>query len=117
MRTEVCATVRLPAFHRWPDAPEDVGYLRSRHRHLLTVRVWMAVRHANREVEFHQLQRQISALLLDLLPACNPGELEMGAFSCEHVANLLYENADRLCGTPSVVEVWEDDENGVRVWP
>ena len=63
------------------------------------------------------LQRQISALLLDLLPACNPGELEMGAFSCEHVANLLYENADRLGGTPSVVEVWEDDENGVRVWP
>lgn len=117
MPTEVCATVRLPAFHHWPDAPHDVSYLRHRHRHLLTVRVWMAVQHEDRDVEFHQLQRRVRQLLGSLLPGRVPGELELGTRSCEHVAKLLIEHPERLGGTPLRVEVWEDDENGSVVMP
>lgn len=118
MRSEVCATVRIPAFHSWPDAPDDVAYLRHQHRHLLTVRVWMPVSHGDRDIEFHQLQRAVRVLLLALLPhPAQPGELQLGNRSCEHVAQLLVSHCSELGGMPNRVEVWEDDENGAILHP
>lgn len=104
----VCATIRAVAFHHWPGAPDDVRYLASRHRHLLTVRCWVDVSHPDRDVEFHTLQRELRAALAGMYPSGQHGELELGARSCEHVA------IDLLARLPSAaeVEVWEDDENG-----
>lgn len=116
LRRMVCATVTLPAFHNWPGAPEDVGYLASRHRHLLTVRVWVRTDHGDREVEFHQLQRRVRAVLFSVFPSPEPGEIELGARSCEHVAEVLFENAAALCVEPDRIEVWEDNENGATVF-
>lgn len=113
--SEVCATVRIVAFHRWPDAPEDVVHLAARHRHVLTVRVWCVVEHADRAVEFHQLQRSLRGLLTALYPSRNVGELELGARSCEHVARDVLEHTARLQAQAVRVEVWEDDENGATV--
>ena len=44
----------LPGIHCYPDAPDDVSYLRSPHRHLFHFKVGVPVNHANREIEFHQ---------------------------------------------------------------
>jgi hypothetical protein len=115
IRREVCATITLPAFHRWPDAPQDVGYLSDRHRHLLTVRVWCQVGHDDRQVEYHQLQRKLRALLFSLFPSRDYGELELGSRSCEAVAMVIAAEGERLGGTVRSVEVWEDNENGSRI--
>jgi len=122
--------LRVVGFHAWPDAPADVEHLRARHRHLFTLRVECAVRHSERDVEFHRLQRAVKHMLLDYysrhatLPANAPhdaiqtrpdDEFEFGARSCETIAQEIVE---RLYDWPiTAVEVWEDDECGARVEP
>ena len=109
----VCSTVRIVAFHRWPDAPEDVRYLSYRHRHMLTARVWFSVNDGDREVEFHQQQRKLRSLLKSLYPSRYDDEIELGSRSCEHVAEDIYSRRAHFGdATISKIEVWEDDENG-----
>lgn len=115
MMREVCATIKMVAFHSWPGAPADVNYLSHRHRHLLTVRVWCQAAHSDRAVEYHQLQRDLRTLLVSMFPARQAGELELGNKSCEAVAEMLAQQGERLGGRITSVEVWEDDENGSRL--
>jgi hypothetical protein len=58
LKTATSITVRFtaPGFHQWPAAPQRRAYLRERHRHLFHVAVTIPVLHADREVEFHDLQ-------------------------------------------------------------
>lgn len=111
-KTRVIVTHRQVGFHRWPNAPAEVEYLASEHRHLFAFRVECSVKQADREIEFHTLQRALRV-------ACthweNPrrAELMFGAMSCEMIALELYR---MLPDFPVLaIEVWEDDECGARV--
>lgn len=92
-------------FHRWKDAPDEVAFLRDRHRHLFHVRVEWAVSHTEREREFFIEQRaaqKAAARLRD-----EPGSAE---WSCETCATRIMEATGA-----SRVEVSEDGENGATV--
>lgn len=99
-------------FHYWSEAPEDVCFLRNRHRHYFGIKVAVKVSHGEREVEFFQLQRIIN---LSVLPSAFPrnteGEYEFGTMSCEHIAEVIATRLlDAGYGVISVV-VSEDGEN------
>lgn len=89
-------------FHRWKDAPDEVAFLRDRHRHLFHVRVEWSVTHADRDREFFIEQRAARAAVAALQAA--PGCEE---WSCEHWAARILEATGA-----SRVEVSEDGENG-----
>jgi len=96
---------QFEAFHRWKDAPDEVAFLRDRHRHLFHVRVEWPVSHANRDREFfieqRKAQRAVEWLRL---------EPDSEEWSCETWAARIGESVGA-----SRVEVSEDGENGATV--
>ena len=107
----VWVTFQRKGYHFYPDAPEDVGYLRDRHRHLFKFKVKIEVWHDNREIEFHQFQNKIEGWFDD-------GTLELNHKSCEMISDDLYrkiyneyhyqgDQPRELC-----IEISEDGECG-----
>lgn len=97
--------LEFEGFHRWPQAPSDVAYLRDRHRHVFHIEARFAVDHDNRAVEFIQFKGE----MLEWLRNRFPGN-ELGTKSCEQIAGLLLEAfALQSCA------VFEDGENGAIV--
>lgn len=102
MNVRVFATTSFEGFHCWPDAPAEVAFLRTMHRHRFHVRVEVAVNMLDREVEFILLQRKVCNLIGFTLE-----QTDVGTWSCERWATFLL---DRLGAAR--VEVNEDGENG-----
>lgn len=110
--TTIWATHTGIGFHRWPGAPEGRGYLRERHRHAFHVRAEVEVSHADRDVEFHDLQDLIRLWW-------GPAAREWGASSCEEIAQGVIDQLEGDGYRVASVTVAEDGENGatVRVLP
>jgi hypothetical protein len=106
MRIEVFATTTFEGFHRWPEAPAEVAYLRDRHRHLFHVTARARVSHADRSIEFHELKHQVEAVIRRI-----QAEEDPETWSCERWAGTLVERC-----LLSSCQVSEDGENGAEVW-
>jgi len=104
MKTIVWVTTLFEGYHRWKDAPDDVEFLRSFHRHVFDVRLGVEVGDDNREVEFFQLKREIGEFINKTF------EGNHFEFSCEQIAKQLLTKFNA-----SYVEVSEDGENGATV--
>lgn len=104
----VWVTFDRVGFHCYPDAPEEVAYLRDRHRHVFKFKVEVSVTHAERDIEFHMLKN----FLEKQYPVT-----ECGGKSCETMAlevlNLIEENYPNRRAS---VEVSEDGECGAVVF-
>lgn len=105
MKTVVWITTRFTGFHRWLAAPPEVDFLQDWHRHLFWVKVAVPVTHADREVEFFILKREVDAYLDQHYAGKRFEE------SCEMIAQRLL---DRF--SAAFVEVSEDGENGAIVF-
>jgi hypothetical protein len=119
----VYVTTRFEGLHHWPDAPEGVKFLRHPHRHVFHVKVYVEVRHGDREVEFITFKRTLEDFIQ--FNWFNPsGRPLLKTNSCEHIAK---EVADWMRpwlhdayglefvapnGRKWIVEVSEDGENG-----
>jgi hypothetical protein len=110
-KTYVYCTTRFVGFHRWPDAPSEVKYLRDNHRHEFHVKVTVQVGHNDRDVEFITLRERVDELF-----SGGSSIHQFGAKSCEMIAEdiISFVEAD---GTYKIhsVEVSEDGENGAIV--
>ena len=107
----IWVTFKKHGVHRYPDAPEEVAYLRSPHRHLFGFKVEITVFHDDREIEFHMFQNWLLALY-------DKDDLQLDYKSCEMIAQdiiqAIYSRYD--CTNRTVtVEVDEDGECGARV--
>lgn len=103
---KIWVTFQMKGFHRYPVAPEDVSYLRARHRHLFKFKVTISVTHNERDIEFHQFQTWLESLYAE-------GQLEADNKSCETLAEeLLTMIVTRYPGRLVEVEVSEDGECG-----
>lgn len=114
----VFVTYDFVGHHRWPDAPTDVGYLAGSHRHVFGVRVEVSVDGDNREIEYHTLKRQLlnaQRMRFNLIE--NTNEADLGAKSCEMVAEIILEDVMSLYPERLFyrVTVTEDGENGSTV--
>jgi len=89
-------------FHRWPAAPTKVAYLADRHRHKFCWKVWWAVTHDDREIEFCSMQENIERQIQWKI-----AHDDTTTWSCERWALYLLDEFDA-----KRVEVNEDGENG-----
>lgn len=102
----VYCTHQWPGMHRWPEAPDDVAFLRHRHRHQFSTRVEVRVEHDDRDVEFIRLKRCVSAFIEARFAGDND------AASCEHMARRIAAHLDAKGYSVARVVVSEDGENG-----
>lgn len=107
MKIYVTVTTQFEGFHCWPDAPDEVAFLRDRHRHMFHVKAVKRVSHDDRDVEFILLKRAIDTKVVTMQAADG---VDVSTWSCERWAlELVNEFGLSEC------EVSEDGENGARV--
>lgn len=105
--------------HKYPAALEDpslatgdeydVSFLGYPHRHIFHFRVWIEVRHANRDIEFIQFKRWLENQY-------NNGVLDFDYKSCEMLADELAERIQEVYPDRWLkISVAEDDENGCEI--
>lgn len=119
--TKVWCSFSAIGFHSWPNAPENVSYLRQTHRHAFRFKVTVLVPHPDRSIEFHTLRAKVQRSMMNSSTSFgimrNVVEKDVawdfGNSSCEMIAKelldiLVEDYPDRQIS----VEVSEDGENG-----
>lgn len=87
----------------------DVSFLGSPHRHIFHFRVWIDVKHSDREIEFIQFKRWLENLYKN-------NTLQLDYKSCEMISDDLYiQIAARYPNREVWIEVAEDGENGALI--
>ncbi len=106
----VTVRTRREFVHHWPDAPRDVAFLASKHRHQFHVELTVAVNHGDRDVEFVLLKRWLDTVLAGM-------PLDIGTTSCEQLAEELLGRTRNRWNPPGPIlcSVFEDGENGATV--
>lgn len=115
--TMVWVTFDKVGFHRYPDAPDEVAYLRDRHRHVFKFRVAISVFHDDREIEFHMMKNWLLSLYED--GATSLRALEVDHKSCEMLAQDLMDQILKKYDCLKrrvVVDVSEDGECGASLF-
>ena len=103
----IWVTTSFEGFHYYKDAPEEVAFLRNLHRHIFHVKVFIEVFHNDRDIEFILFKRFVNKLINELVLDNNK--------SCEMIADELAGHIkDKYPGRRLIIEVSEDNENGVR---
>lgn len=108
----IIVTTEFEGLHCYPDAPAEVQFLASPHRHIFKVKAKIQVFHDNRELEFFKVKRDISWFINGTINKDDCGSCEKMA---EDLANYLagrYNINNNINARHIEVEVWEDGENG-----
>lgn len=116
----VYAKVSFEGIHCWPDAPNEVKFLKCPHRHIFNVKAYVEVTQNNREIEFIMLGHRLKELFGGLAATDDTnGVWNMGTTSCEDVAEIAMSYIRYKLGLPDktyiAVQVDEDGENGCIV--
>jgi len=106
MKKYIWITTQFEGFHFWTDAPDEVKYLRDNHRHIFHVKIYVDIKHNDREIEFHMFKKEINTFLKTW-----PKNLK--GTSCEMMADQINEYIDsKYPGRNVSIEVSEDKECG-----
>lgn len=100
-------------FHKYEDAPEEVAFLKARHRHLFKWEASIEVFHDDRELEFFIVQNNVYKTILPFLRQRD----NLG--SCEQQAEIILGGLVNSYGPKRhyIVTVSEDGENsGTVIW-
>lgn len=112
----IWVTFRKEGVHCYPAAATDpklktgdmydVSFLGTPHRHIFHFKVWIAVTHDDRDIEFIQFKRWLENCY-------NDGTLELNHKSCEMIARELNTTINARYPNREVwIDVSEDGENG-----
>jgi len=105
-KSMIWVTAQKEMIHNYPDAPNEVDYLRNLHRHIFHFKVYIAVEHNDRDVEFIMFKHYVEGLLEYI-------KQKLLCKSCEMMADFLYEKITVEYPNREVwIEVSEDGENG-----
>jgi len=107
MTNYIWITTQKEMYHRYPDAPNEVNFLRNEHRHIFHYKVSIEVEHNERDIEFIMFKRYVDYLL---------GGLEdLGDQSCEMISDWLAGRIQVKHPNRHIkIEVSEDGENGTE---
>lgn len=100
----VWVTTQFEAQHHWPEAPDEVAFLRTLHRHVFHVYVEVSIDHS-RQLEFIMLKRYIEGVC-QRIPNNSTWSCEQMAFFIE---SSMYYDYDYEW---AIIRVSEDGENG-----
>ena len=109
VKKNIWVTFQKEGIHKYPDAPDEVDFLRYPHRHMFHFKVQLEVFHDDRDVEFILFKRELEGLY-------DQGTMQADFKSCEMMAEDLYNYIkdhypDRGC----IIDVSEDGENGCQI--
>jgi hypothetical protein len=102
---------QFEGIHQYPDAPDEVAFLRHPHSHMFTVEAKIQQFHSERDVEYIICRRRIDAFCASAF------KTSLGAMSCETIARHIMMNLQLNYGTDRRYEVgvFEDGMNGAVV--
>jgi hypothetical protein len=112
----IWVTFEKEGIHRYPAAAEDpklatgdefdVSFLAHPHRHMFKFKVWIEVKHDDRDIEFIQFKRWLEKLYKEDI-------IKLDYKSCEMISDDLYAQIAAEHSERDVwIEVSEDGENG-----
>ena len=115
-KTLIWVTFRREGIHRYPAAAtdpnlatgawDDVSFLGYPHRHIFHFKVWIEVRHDDRDIEFIQFKRWLERLYAD-------STLTLDFKSCEMIGRDLHAQISaEYPGREVWIDIAEDGENG-----
>lgn len=96
-------------YHKWAEAPEEVAFLKNKHRHIFYVEIKCSVNHNDRELEFFMVKKQLDFFIEKGIKTMPEGK------SCEMMASKLKQLLEGTYQRPFKVAIFEDNENGVEV--
>lgn len=108
----IWVTFQREGVHFYPESAidphlKDVSFLQYPHRHMFHFKVKLEVTHANRDVEFILLKRELESLFGD------GGVLQLDYKSCEMIADDLAKYIrENYPDRDIIIDVSEDNENG-----
>ena len=106
--TEVIIQIEAEGFHNYTNAPKEVSFLESRHRHNFIIKCGYKVTHDNREQEIFLCREDVKNYL-----AIRFGiPCEFDSMSCEMIASAILTIFETEMNW---VEVWEEKTGGARV--
>ena len=109
VKKSIWVTFQKEGIHKYPNAPDEVEFLRYPHRHIFKFKVQIEVYNDDRDVEFFIFKRWLESLYTD-------DTLELDYKSCEMIADdLAKEIKDKYSGRWLAIDVSEDGENGCHI--
>jgi hypothetical protein len=110
MKTSTSIVIKssFEGFHCWPDAPQEVSFLRTLHRHIFKVELEFIVSHGNRQLEFFIMQRKLNSCLSVNLFNTMAQDKSM---SCEQIGEFIGLHFENKGYAVLSVKVSEDGEN------
>lgn len=104
MTNYIWITTQFEGFHEYLNPPEEVSFLRNKHRHLFKIKVWVEVFHNDREVEFITFKKHINYITQNT---------KLNNLSCEMISDEINKQIKTLYPNRKIlIEVSEDGENG-----
>jgi hypothetical protein len=104
VKSFIWITHSFEGFHCYPNAPDEVSYLREKHRHIFHLKVWIEVFHDDRDVEFHMFKNFIKSIIT---------ENDFDYKSCEMISDILFDVINANYPKRDIkIEVSEDGECG-----
>lgn len=101
--------LRLPGIHCWPNASDEVAFLRNEHRHVFITDIYIGVEHDDRQYEFYLLEKEINKKLREAFEYNQEFSVfYFGGMSCEKIAREVFELVRGLGYDVFRVEVCED---------
>lgn len=114
MTTFISINTDFYGIHKYPNAPDEVAFLRNEHRHKFYVTATIEVFHDDRELEFIMVKNQINKFIADNITSMPV------MYSCEMMCKDIIkfiENTYCINTTRRIkVSVFEDNENGAIVY-
>lgn len=109
VKKSIWVTFQKEGIHKYPNAPDEVEFLRYPHRHIFKFKVQIEVYNDDRDIEFFIFKRWLESLYTD-------DTLELDYKSCEMIADdLAKEIKDKYSGRWLAIDVSEDGENGCHI--
>ena len=109
VKKNIWVTFQKEGIHKYPDAPDEVDFLRYPHRHIFKFKVQIEVYNDDRDIEFFIFKRWLEGLYAD-------DTLQLDYKSCEMMADdLAKQIKDKYPGRQLSIDVSEDGENGCHV--
>ena len=109
VKKNIWVTFQKEGIHKYPDAPDEVDFLRYPHRHIFHFKVQIEVYNDDRDIEFFIFKRWLESLYAD-------DTLQLDYKSCEMMADdLAKQIKDKYPGRQLSIDVSEDGENGCHV--
>ena len=109
VKKTIWVTFQKEGIHKYPDAPDEVDFLRYPHRHMFHFKVQIEVYDNDRDIEFFIFKRWLESLYADNI-------LQLDYKSCEMMADdLAKQIKDKYPGRQLSIDVSEDGENGCHV--